>query len=260
MSASFDKAANNYDTTFTNSVIGKAQRELVYHHFAKILQQKQPKTILEINCGTGEDAVWLAQQHFQVTATDISEKMIAIAKSKNQFENLNFEVLDCTKVAQKYTSYSFDLVFSNFGGLNCLSPNELQLFFENASQVLASKGELALVIMSKNTLWEQLYFIGKGKFSEAFRRKKECATANVDGQKITTYYYNPTDITRLALTQFNIKSKFPIGFFIPPSYLESFFKSKPRLLSILNQLEKRITTFSFLSKYADHYIIHLQKK
>lgn len=260
MNASFDKAANNYDTTFTNSVIGKAQRNLVYQHFSEFLQQKQPKTILEINCGTGEDAIWLAQLHFQVTATDISEKMIAVAKSKNQFDNLNFEVLDCTEVAQKYATNSFDLVFSNFGGLNCLSPNELKLFFENASQVLTSKGELVLVIMPKNTLWEQLYFIGKGKFSEAFRRKKEFATADVDGEKVTTYYYNPSDIERLASPNFNRKTKFPIGFFIPPSYLEPFFKSKPRFLSFLNYLEKRISTFSFLSKYADHYIIHLQKK
>ncbi len=212
MNASFDKAANNYDLSFTNSVIGKAQREWVYHHFSKILQQKQPKTILEINCGTGEDALWLAQQHFQVTATDISEKMIAIANDKNQFNNLNFEVLDCTKIAQKYTSNSFDLVFSNFGGLNCLSINELQLFFENANQILTAKGELVLIIMPKNTLWEQLYFIGKGKFSEVFRRKKECTTANVEGEKVTTYYYNPSDIERLASTSLTIKTKFPIVF------------------------------------------------
>lgn len=260
MNASFDKAAHHYDSSFTNTVIGKAQRELVYHHFSKFLVKKQPKTILEINCGTGEDAIWLAQHHFQVTATDISEKMIAVAKSKNQFNNLNFDVLDCTEIAQKYTPNSFDLVFSNFGGLNCLSHNELQLFFENASQILTSKGELVLVIMPKNTLWEQLYFIGKGKFSEAFRRKKEFTTANVDGEKVTTYYYNPSDIERLASTGFTIATKFPVGFFIPPSYLEPFFSSKPRLFSLLNYLEKRSTTFSFLSQYADHYIIHLQKK
>lgn len=260
MSASFDKAANNYDATFTNTVIGKVQREWVYHHFFKILQKKQPKTILEINCGTGEDAVWLAKNHFQVTATDISEKMIAIAKSKNQFNNLNFDVLDCNLVAQKYVTNSFDLVFSNFGGLNCLTPTELQNFFENASQVLTPKGELVLVIMPKSTLWEQWYFFGKGKFSEVFRRKKEYVSANVEGEKVTTYYYNPNDIERLASKNFSRKTKFPIGFFIPPSYLEPFFKSKPRLLSFLNYLEKRITTFSFLSKYADHYIIHLQKK
>jgi ubiquinone/menaquinone biosynthesis C-methylase UbiE len=259
MSASFDTAAKNYDSTFTNTVIGKTQRELVYHHFSKILKKKQPKNILEINCGTGEDALWLGKQHYEVIATDISVKMIEVAKSKNQFNNLNFDVVDCNEMAQKYDSNSFDLIFSNFGGLNCLSPAELKLFFENASQIVTSKGALVLVIMPKNTLWEQLYFIGKGKFSEAFRRKKEFITANVDGEKVITYYFNPIDIEQVA-SQFEIKTHYPIGFFIPPSYLEPFFKSKLRLFSLLNYLEKRITTFSFLSKYADHYLIHLQKK
>lgn len=259
MSASFDTAAKNYDTTFTNTVIGNAQRELVYRRFSKINQKKDPKKILEINCGTGEDAVWLAKQNHEVIATDISEKMIEVANRKNQFNNLTFAVIDANQIQEKYAPNSFDLIFSNFGGLNCLSLAELTSFFENASQIVTSKGELVLVIMPKNTLWEQLYFISKGKFSEVFRRKKEFATANVDGEKVTTFYYNPKDIKRAAL-QFEIKDHYPIGFFVPPSYLEPFFKSKPRLFSILNYLEKRITTFSFLSKYADHYLIHLKKK
>lgn len=259
MNASFDTAAKNYDSTFTNTVIGNAQRELVYHHFSKIIQKKEPKKILEINCGTGEDAVWLASQNLEVIATDISEKMIEVAKRKNQFNNLTFAVVDANQIHQKYASNSFDLIFSNFGGLNCLSNTELKSFFENASQILTSKGELFLVIMPKNTLWEQLYFIIKRQFSQAFRRKKEFATANVDGEEVITYYFNPKDIEQAA-SQFEIKAQFPIGFFIPPSYLESFFRSKPLFFSLLNRLEKRITTFSFLSKYADHYLIHLQKK
>jgi SAM-dependent methyltransferase len=37
---------------------------------------------LEIGCGTGSNAVWLAQQNFLVTATDVSE--IAIQKAKER--------------------------------------------------------------------------------------------------------------------------------------------------------------------------------
>lgn len=260
MNASFDIAANNYDQTFTNSAIGKAQRRFVYHHFSEILTALQPKSVLEINCGTGEDAVWMAQQNHSVIATDISSKMIEIAKSKTRLDHLHFEVLDCNTISEKYDTNSFDLLFSNFGGLNCLSASELHLFFKNASKILTENGEMVLVIMPKNTLWEQLYFLLKGKFSEVFRRKKNNAIANVDGEKVTTYYFNPETISKLASEDFIIIKSYPIGFFVPPSYLESFFNNKTRLFSFLNRLEKRITTFSFLSKYADHYLIHLKKK
>lgn len=260
MKADFDTAAQNYDTTFTNSVIGKLQRELVYHQFSKVVNDHNPKTILEINCGTGEDAIWLAEQKIEVIATDISSTMIEIAKSKSVVENLTFIQTDTNQIVTDFSSKNFDLIFSNFGGLNCLSLSEMTAFFKNVAQILSAKGHLVLVIMPKSTLWEQSYFLIKLDFKNAFRRKKEYTIANVDGEKVTTYYYNPKDIVNLANANFEIKLMKPIGFFIPPSYLEAFFKNKPNWISFLNTLEQKVKNKSYLSKYADHYVIVLEKK
>ena len=260
MKADFDKAAQNYDTTFTNSVIGKLQRDLVYHQFSKVINKHNPKTILEINCGTGEDAIWLAEQKIEVIATDISSTMIEIAKSKSILENLTFIQTDINQIDSDFSTKKFDLIFSNFGGLNCLSLSEMTAFFKNVAQHLSAKGHLVLVIMPKSTLWEQFYFLLKLDFKNAFRRKKEYAIANVDGEKVTTYYYNPKDIVNLANTNFVVKQINPIGFFVPPSYLEPFFKNKPKMISDLSELEQKIKNRSWLSKYADHYLIVLEKK
>ncbi|WP_310380906.1 class I SAM-dependent methyltransferase [Flavobacterium sp.] len=260
MKTDFDNAATNYDQTFTNTVIGKLQRNLVYNNLSKILNENNPKTILEINCGTGEDAIWLAKQSINVVATDISSKMIEIAKDKSVLENLTFIQKDINQIVTEFSSKNFDLIFSNFGGLNCLSLSEMSAFFKNAAQILSTKGHLVLVIMPKSTLWEQCYFLIKLNLKNAFRRKKEYAIANVDGEKVITYYYNPKDIVNLAHTNFEVKTIKPIGFFIPPSYLEPFFKNKPKLIWVLNAFEKRIKNWSFLSKYADHYFIVLQKR
>lgn len=256
MKADFDHAAQTYDIHFTYSEIGKFQRNSVYENLQKHL--KNIKKILEINCGTGEDAFWLAKQNFNVTATDISEKMIEIAQSKSKLENLNFKVLDINRLAEE--TEKFDFLFSNFGGLNCLTKTELGLFFNTVTEILSEKGKMSLVIMPKNTLWEQFYFLIKLDFKNSFRRKKNFAIANVDGEKVTTYYYNPKDIVLLSHVNFEILEVKPIGFFIPPSYLEPFFKNKKILLKGFNFLENRIKNMSFLSKYADHYIITLQKK
>lgn len=260
MNASFDIAASTYDKTFTNSVIGKLQRNSVRKHLSEILQKNHPKNILEINCGTGEDAIWLARQNFQVTATDISEKMILEAKNKANLENLRFQQADINQLSTHFPSEKFDLIFSNFGGLNCLSKPELAQFFKNSSDLLTENGQLILVIMPKNTLWEQFYFLVKTDFKSVFRRKKESVIANVDGEKVKTYYYNPKELVNLTTNVFETKQLKPIGFFVPPSYLESFFKSRPRLISILNSLENKIKNWPVLSKYADHYFIVLEKK
>jgi ubiquinone/menaquinone biosynthesis C-methylase UbiE len=258
METSFDKAATNYDSTFTHSVIGRLQRYLVYFHVIK--QLSSVKKLIEINCGTGEDAVWLAHKNIQVTATDISSKMIQIAISKSNLNNLNFFQADINEIESRFSNEKFDMVFSNFGGINCLSQPELTNFFASVPNLLSEKGKLALVIMPKNTLWEQMYFILKLDFKKAFRRKNAFTIADVDDKKVTTYYYNPNDIVALSTNNFTVLQTKPIGFFIPPSYLESFFKNKPKLILFLNTLEQKIRNQSWLSKYADHYLIVLEKK
>jgi ubiquinone/menaquinone biosynthesis C-methylase UbiE len=259
MKASFDKAAQNYDDTFSHSEIGKLQRNVVHYHLEKLLSS-QKYNILEINCGTGEDAIWLAKKKHTVIATDISKEMIAVAKMKESYQNLNFLIADINSISEHFKDKKFDTIFSNFGGLNCLDKNELSKFLNSTSTILSKKGKLILVIMPKNTLWEKVYFILKRKFKTAFRRTKKVVFANVDGISVPTYYYNPKDIVNLTNINFDCLNVKPVGFFIPPSYLEPFFKNKKGFLRFLNKLESKIKNGSFLSKYADHYLIVLQKK
>ena len=88
---SFDTYAQSYDDHFTNSLIGKAQRFQVYQ---KLLNQVSFlwKSVLEINCGTGEDALWLAKHATTVLATDISQGMIDVAKNKSSNNAIEFKI------------------------------------------------------------------------------------------------------------------------------------------------------------------------
>jgi hypothetical protein len=136
----------------------------------------------------------------------------------------------------------------------------LENFFATVDSILTEKGKLALVIMTKNTLWERFYFLAKAQFKNISRRKKESVMAHVDGENITTYYYNPKDIVNLANANFETVSVKPVGFFIPPSYLDGFFKNKKGFLRFLNRMEQGVKNTTSLSKYADHYLIILQKR
>src|ERR1700750_2270801 len=79
----FDNMASTYDADFTMSGIGKLQRERVWFFLSALLQKKGAALkILEINCGTGEDALRLAALGHQVIATDASAVMIETAKAK----------------------------------------------------------------------------------------------------------------------------------------------------------------------------------
>lgn len=258
MSSHFDIAAATYDNVFTHSSIGRAQRKRVQCYFEKIYST--PKHILELNCGTGEDALWLAKRGHDVVATDVSEAMVSITKEKCESKGVISFSLNINDLAITSFDHQFDVVFSNFGGLNCLSKKELRSFLTCVSEKVTDNGQLVFVIMPRNCLWERLYFILKGNMKAARRRKKtDSILANVEDEQVPTWYYNPKEIIALASDKFKVTKVKPIGLFIPPSYLEPFFKSKQWFLSILVAFE-RCFSFSVFSKYADHYIITLSKK
>jgi ubiquinone/menaquinone biosynthesis C-methylase UbiE len=257
MAAQFSHVAKDYDAQFTHTEIGKLQREQVLKELAPIL--KREWQVLEINCGTGEDALWLSDSTSSVLATDISAEMIAVSREKSAGkDNIDFEVLDANKIASLHPK-SFDFIFSNFGGLNCLSPQQLQQFLLESAKLLKPKGAIVLVIMGKKTLWEKLYFTLKGDRKSAKRRDtKEALFVHVDGKNVPTYYYSPSDVSRLAATRFRVVQVKPIGLFVPPSYMQHFFNSRLWALRTLGLLDRlRLPGFS---NYADHFLIHLEKK
>ncbi len=78
----FNVLAGTYDTAFTESLIGQAQRRVSYKWLQPLLAGKPGMQLLEINCGTGADACWIASQGHSVVATDGSPAMIDKARQK----------------------------------------------------------------------------------------------------------------------------------------------------------------------------------
>src|SRR3984893_19402209 len=78
----FDGVADSYDEVFTHSMIGRAQRRKVW---AKLLAAfPRGSRILELNCGTGEDARYLVERGRSVFACDASHSMIQVAKRRSR--------------------------------------------------------------------------------------------------------------------------------------------------------------------------------
>ncbi|MBC7863051.1 MAG: methyltransferase domain-containing protein [Bacteroidia bacterium] len=259
--APFDAYAEGYDTHFTNSPIGRMQRERVHRFFKRFVKTK--KNILEINCGTGEDAVWMARAGHSVLATDMSKEMLNQAEKKKHIRKIdNLELQHCAfKDLHTLKTKPFDLIFSNFGGLNCVSKDELKQLSDDFSNLLLPKGRLVLVIMGRKCKWERSYFKKKKENEKAKRRmSEEGIKTMISGCSVETWYYSPKEIIRIFAANFNAVNTKPVGLFIPPSYLNNYFGKKKITLNILNLLEKLFGEFSVFSDYADHYFIILEKK
>ena len=263
MSVIFDKIASSYDETFTYSEVGKRQRDIVWNYLDRSLPANIQLDILELNCGTGEDALFFAKRGNKITATDESDEMLNITNRKvaecGLEENIYTQKINIEELNRSTFNKKFDLIFSNFGGMNCIDAKVLGNLSNQFELILNATGRIIIVLMSNFCLWESVYFLTKFKIDYGFRRSiSKSITANVGGQDVKVYYYSLRKIEKLFSEKFVVKEIVPVGFFIPPSYLNSFFTKKKKTLNFLTALEKKTSGVPLLSKAADHFLIDMQ--
>lgn len=257
----FETYAAEYDRHFTDSAIGRAQRRQVRRTLLPWLAERTD--ILEVNCGTGEDAIELARLGHNVLATDLSGAMIRVAEAKKQqappLPNLQFRRAGFHELPSAVDGLQSGLIFSNFGGLNCISPEENRKLAAAFHRYLQPGGLLFLVFMSRQCWWEWFYFTLKGEPEKAARRRGAGpAKAVVGGQEQDVWYYNPEEVARLYAPHFTKKGLHPIGLFTPPSYLEPLFTRRSGWLPLLERLDA-LLDLPFLANRADHFAITLKK-
>jgi ubiquinone/menaquinone biosynthesis C-methylase UbiE len=261
MIQSFDHIARDYDQLYTYSQIGKLQRSHVYSYISKNILAKRKLNILEINCGTGEDAIYLAKLGHRILATDASNEMIKVANLKAKQDNsanVTFRQLSFGEIRNLNSDEKYDLIFSNFGGLNSISEEELKQLFQDTTDLLKPGGRFVGVLMPRFYLWEMLYFLLKLKWKLMFRRhSKRPVLLNLNDIPYKTWYYTPYQIKSISKGYKIIHFK-AIGIALPPLYTENFFKGKFYIVNFLNRIENIFNRFPFFARFSDHFLFDLQ--
>lgn len=213
--------------------------------------------VLELNAGTGEDAAHLVQNGLQVHATDVAEGMLAEIQRKIERDNLHGK-LTAQKLSfldlEQVQGAPFDMVFSNFGGLNCVPLAQLKNMAEKLPNMIKPGGALVWVLMPSICPWE-LAQAARGRFSVAFRRVRGQTRAHVEGAYFTTYYFHPTQIIQLLRPHFSNFQLQSLSLFSPPAFMEGFPRRWPRLFHWLTQLDAHVSRWPLLNSMGDFFIL-----
>lgn len=258
--AAFDRVAASYDRTFTDSRVGRTLRGLVWTRLLEIFPPGG--RLLELNCGTGEDASFLAARGFQVTATDGSGAMLDETRRKAASRGLEARVrlrtLDLEDPRGPFEVGSFDGAFSNFGGLNCVAdPAPLAAAL---ARWLRPGARAVLVVMGPVCLWEIASSIFRARFRTAFRRLfRRTALARVGGVEIPVRYPWPSELARSFTPHFQLQLVEGVGVALPPSARESLVQRRPRLFHTLEGLEGFARVRWPFRVLGDHYLLVLRR-
>lgn len=264
--APFDGAAATYDATFTDTRLGRLLREAVWARLARHFQPGM--RILELNCGTGEDAIWLARRGLHVTATDSSPAMLAVAQAKAEragvADRVVFRLVDLARsgdwrVGNRDWGGRFDGVLSNFGGLNCVA--DRRPLAASLARVVRPGGRVALVVMGPLYPWEVAWHLAHGEVRTAFRRFRSGVEARVgDGAAVRVWYPAPRRLRGEFAPCFRHLETVGIGLLLPPSYLDHLVEQWSRLFELLASADRRLGDLPPAAWLSDHYLSVFERR
>jgi ubiquinone/menaquinone biosynthesis C-methylase UbiE len=249
----FDAIAGTYDQTFTSVSIAALMRQAVWRRADQAFPPGS--TVLEMNCGTGEDAVHMATRGVRVLATDISAAMVRVAAEKVAAAGVS-ERVQVSKLAWEELGSlgeaCFDGALSNFGGLNCV------LDLRSAAAALARRlrpgSPVLLCVMGPVAVWEWIWFGAHLELSKAMRRLRR----NAQWRGIPLHYPTPYSLSRAFSSAIRVKRVSALGLLLPPC-LESIAPRLPRVIAALNRCERLCEAMPPLALISDHYLMELER-
>jgi SAM-dependent methyltransferase len=259
----FDDLAGSYDQAFTQRLPGRWLRSMVRERIVGLLPSAA--RVLEIGCGTGEDALRFAELGHGVVATDISAAMLEQARQKLQKaspairERVQVEVLDAAdpNAAGLNFEHEFDLVFSNFGALNCIA--DLRPIFGYALDRLAPGGYLAVTLMGRFCAWETVGFALRGDFKRMSRRWNGVSEWSRGESTQAVWYPTVGAVRRTAGPGFQLVAVYGVGALLPTTEFSGVCERWPDFFRRLARVENAIAGWWPINRLSDHFLIVLRK-
>jgi len=259
--APFDHIAETYDEVFTESPIGRAQREAVWHELDRTFRPGQ--RILELNCGTGLDAAHLAGRGVEVLACDSAPRMVEVGrrrlKSLGSELPVDFRVLTTEQIAELEAEGPFDGAFSNFGGLNCV--RELRAVARNLGRLLRPRATAMLCMLNRLAAWEVVWYLAQGRPRKALRRFQRSGAVGrlSEGVTVQVYYPSIREMARTFSPEFKLVRFKGIGVTVPPSYCSKLAHHFPLVLRTMAMADRRVSRWPVLRSIGDHILFEFQR-
>lgn len=122
----------------------------------------RPSKAIDLGCGAGNYAIYLAGIGFDVTAVDISESAIRIAKENSRKKGVkcNFLVADVLGDLDEFKE-NFDFAY-DWELLHHIYPEDRNKYVQNVNKILKARGKYLSVCFSV----KDPHFGGSGKYRE----------------------------------------------------------------------------------------------
>lgn len=251
----WDQTAETYDQVFPETLVGRAQRGAVWKQLEQAFQSGQ--RVLELNCGTGIDAVHLAEREIRVLACDLSPRMIEVGVRRSVAHAVaqltDFRAIANEEIAQLIPEGPFDGAFSNFSGLNHVE--DLPRAARDLGQLVRPGAPVLICMVGRIAPWEVIWQLAHRNPKMAVRRLRP----KLETPKMKAYYPSVRSIARAFKPNFRLLHWQGIGIAVPPTCMERWAQKFPTLLKGAVYADRWLTHFPVVRGFGDSVLLHFER-
>jgi SAM-dependent methyltransferase len=254
----FDSVAADYDSPLGNNALIQRMRATTW----RVLERRFARNarLIDLGCGTGIDAVHLAQTGRNVLATDWSPLMVERTRQRasaaSATDRVQVRCLGAHQLAQLDGIH--DGAYSNFGPLNCVP--DLREMAGQCRRLLRPGGQLIFTVIGRICPWEYLYYRWRRPDRARIRAAQGQVAVGMNGHRIWTTYYRPLEFYAAFAGEFELVEYRALSLFLPPPYLVRWYQKYPRLLGLLGRMDDTSGGWPGLRNAGDHFLIVLRRK
>jgi SAM-dependent methyltransferase len=250
----YDALAPDYD----RQVAGDAWvRQMLWDYYASAFRVGQH--VLDVGCGTGIDALYLARRGIHVIGIDASPGMVARFREKFDAAGLahlaEARVLDLAAL-ESWPARSFDGIISAFAGLNTVP--SLGPFAADAARLVRPEGRLIVHMLNRWSLWEFLGLLGRGDWrgAAALGQKRQRAFV-IGGQTVQHYPSTPEEATRaFEAAGFCLRRAAGLGILRPPHTVR---RIPPAVVDALDRAESKLCGHPWFVRRGRQFVLDLER-
>lgn len=245
--SAFDRVAKSYDASFGANPVGRLFRYVFQERLLRVFPEGA--RLLDLGCGTGEDALFLASQGRSVVAVDAARSMVEQARAKAAQHpaagRVRFEVSRLEQL--EALGSGFDGAYSNFGALNCA---DLRAAGRALARALRPGAVLVLAVMGARPLPLLLERLLTGRGERRGERDP-----HVGGIAVETHYPSPGRLRRAFGPEFAWSGGFALGVLLPGPEHAGWAVRHPQSFGLLAIAEGLVRAWPLLRGLGDHNVI-----
>jgi SAM-dependent methyltransferase len=234
-------------------------RRALHSQYARVFRPGQ--YVLDVGCGTGIDALYVASRGVNVLGIDASAEMVERAREKFSHARVAgrvaARVLDIESLGQLHAEGPFDGIISAFASLSSLP--DLAGFVRDAARLVRAGGRLILHLLNRFSLWEWLGYLADRDWRSARCVGHQTRRDFVIGGHAVTHslYFAGQAYARFFRPHFVLRDAYSLGALRPPHTV----KRIPRpIVSALEQLDVRTGRLPLLRAAGRFFVLDLERR